>query len=438
MNLVDRFRRRLARELDELCTELGPHPDLVLAVPIVDDRLRDEDPDRWVQEIERQSELNRFFEEQGLARAVQSVSRQFWPDGVPLPLHAGEALAILEDKLPSMAAEVANHVDRAVDALVAPELQRAVLARSRVVEQWPWPTGDRDVIEDPNGRRWLGPVGNPGWVVLEQITRENPSWSHSGGTHFVMRTTGPVEVVQRTALIRVDDPQHGQVIGRMRWPGEVAPLSVATWARDGMNRLAADAGDKQVQMVERGDLPFSLVWLDESERRMLLPAYGIALLYLAEHEVRKGLRRRALPVPAGKPHHDLITGMRDVPRDGRRHSGAPADLTKTTVGEVAHIGLFIPGEPLQLELMDDGNLHGPVIRQLRGIRGAKGLRHWAAFLRLWGVEGGRLGWVRWTLDEHMTAMGYSNRQRQDPPSTRHRRELVAGNRQSVPQSRAVR
>src|SRR5690606_21508986 len=42
---------------------------------------------------------------------------------------------------------------------------------------------------------------------------------------------------------------------------------------------------------------------------------------------------------------------------------------------------------------------------LREWRGPEGLRHWAAILRLLSVEGGRTGFVRWTVDDHLEALG---------------------------------
>jgi DNA-binding XRE family transcriptional regulator len=68
---------------------------------------------------------------------------------------------------------------------------------------------------------------------------------------------------------------------------------------------------------------------------------------------------------------------------------------------------------LLLPLEDDG-IHGATVRALRNLVKWEGLRHWTALLRLLSVEGGRKGWVRWTMAGHLDAVGYSAREHRNP------------------------
>ena len=189
-------------------------------------------------------------------------------------------------------------------------------------------------------------------------------------------------------------------------------LDVAPWAAPALNRLVRGFGAEAIEMAERHGSMGGLTVLDEDGNAHRYPAGGMALLYRAEKAVRAGLRKPVVAIDAGRHHHNLVTGWRDNPRDGKRHSAAPADLSF----EAGRVELMLPGHPVQLTLpiKELTGLSEGAIRLLRDIRGAKGLRHWCALQRLFSVEGGRMGWVRWTLNEHLTAMGYQKNTREDP------------------------
>ena len=281
-----------------------------------------------------------------------TANREEWPDGLALPLTAGEALAVVE------AAELAANLAAELEwcaGLGDAKLCAAVVARPAVVAGWPL------------GGDWKTAVGC--------------AWSAARGA--------------------------SGAFGGIRWPGEAAPLEVARWAREGLNRVSAGAGD---HMVDYATLEGSIYSLHMDGHAY--PAGGLALLYLAEREVREGLRRPAVAIDAGREHHNLLTGWRDIPRDGKRHIAAPAELAVTGWG----VELLLPGHPVQLTLpmSELSGLSEGAIWAIRRIRGALGMRNWCALQRLLSVEGGRLGWVRWTLDDHMIAMGYSKNSRDDP------------------------
>jgi hypothetical protein len=308
----------------------------------------------------------------------------------PVTIAAG--LDLVERARAEVVAEVVAEIERCAAALVEPKLRDAVLARDAVAARWPW----------------------PGWaLVLDLLTAGY-------------------------------------------WPGDAAPLEVARWARTGLNAEAARLGehgrpgDALVLDAERGALPRT--WtarepvldllaedrpdlpadLDPTAAAMLAriggartyglvpspagpplryPAAGLALLHLAEREVEAGLRRPAVAIDAGNSHHELLTGWKGIPRDGRRHRAAPGGADEMD----GRVELLLPGTATQLALpLPMEGLSASAVALLRELRGAKGLRHWCALQRLLSVEGGRQGWVRWTLDEHLEAMGYNATTREDP------------------------
>src|SRR5690606_4505334 len=61
---------------------------------------------------------------------------------------------------------------------------------------------------------------------------------------------------------------------------------------------------------------------------------------------------------------------------------------------------------------------------LREWRGPEGLRHWAAIQRLLTVEGGRTGLVRWTVDDHLEALGVPQAKRSEKKNRAKAARLV--------------
>lgn len=281
---------------------------------------------------------------------------------------AGEALALVERDRLAIAGELAAEVRRCAAAVVeAPPRRAAVLARGTWLVRWPWPD-----------TRTAAPL-----VALLRCLQPPPPW------------------------------ERGYALAGMgsAWPGEAAPLEVARWSREALERLAPGFGDDNLESADRVGLFGGLTVRDGTEEHRY-PAAGLALLYLADREVAEGLNRAAVAIDAGKDHHTMLTGWRSVARDGMRHRAAAADLPTTA----DRVELLVPGHPVQLVLpmAELEGLSASAVRVLREVRGAKGLRNWCALQRLFSVEGGRLGWVRWTLDEHLTAMGYGKSTRLDP------------------------
>lgn len=257
----------------------------------------------------------------------------------PLPLTWGALMAEAEAEAAQTCADMLAEVQRGLE-LTVPDLRPGVAARD-LTSRWPWPTS---------------------------------------------------AAALRVLLSKIDaDP-------RFSWPAEAAPAAVAAWAYDALERAEPGTGADLLRVVETGwraqriDLPGGG-----------LPFAGLALLYLAEQDVRRGLQRPAIAVDAGRVHHDLVRSWGTVDRDGVRHRAAPADLDTSEDG--LRVELLGAGGHVQLELPYGESWGEALIQLLRRLRGDEGLRHWTALLRLWSVEGKRRGSVRWMLDDHLRALG---------------------------------
>jgi hypothetical protein len=182
------------------------------------------------------------------------------------------------------------------------------------------------------------------------------------------------------------------------WPMDVAPVDVVDW-------LTAHAPDQ----TEAATLRIGIAAWASSDNGYLEPRCGIAArTFQAWREIQRDLRRPTLAVDASREHHDLLAGMRNLPKDKTprraRLVGGRAEILAPDGGSVQ----------LTFSLDGEGGLHKATIETLRQWRGWEGVRHWAALQRLFSVEGGRSGSVRWTLDAHLDAVGYADRARRDP------------------------
>jgi len=304
------------------------------------------------------------------SQSTRWLSRRHWPPSIPMPLLCGGALDLVEQARPEIAAAVSAEVARLVGALVAPKLAGAVLARCAAG----WRAAD-GVVRAP-AERWPWPVGPEAAGVLGILL---------------------------AAVDLGDDPASGLAAD---WPPEAAPIEVARWAREALNRCGSYGGealgDLVVARVADG-FGWPTVTLDENR----YSGAAVALLFLAERDVRHGLARPMVAVSASKEHHEMLTGVRTMRDPKRARKGSALELEQVD-------GRFIlthPGIPaaVQLAMPYDGvSGHEAVIlrlKEMHGPDGAKYVRHWAALQALWSIQGGRQGWVRWTLDAHLSALG---------------------------------
>ncbi len=174
-----------------------------------------------------------------------------WPEGLPWPLSARQALDAVSSARELLTAWIAADIDAAVAALVKPEVRAAALASPELVALWRWP--------------WLtAAIGN--------------------GAELCGPSYGP-----RLALGRLLRSWHADLdpVDKGIWPdSELAHRTVAEWAREPLNRLhPAMPGDALVADLDRYReirripvLRKASGWLGELHRDTL------ALLYLVERD----------------------------------------------------------------------------------------------------------------------------------------------------------
>lgn len=292
-----------------------------------------------------------FIEGEGYRPLATSAA---WPlEIAPADVTVAEALARLDAEADQLAADTAADLHRLI-ALVPAKLRAAVLAREELLTQWPW-------LWPP----LLDPLGAP-------TDARRPSTFH---------------VAQLLEMLRAFAPLQLGELAPGAWPLEVAPADVIAWVQDAARRKAAAP------------------WLERARASgyHLIP---LAVLYATVQAVERDRDRRAMAIDAGRPHHDLLMGWRDLPKDTRK----PRHVT--TIND--RIELLAPGGgcvQLTLDLDGQGSPGEALITALREMRGWKGLRHWAAVQKLLSVDGGRQGWVRWTLNGHLDALGVSVKNR---------------------------
>ena len=369
------FQARLTRLLDALRATLANDQDLLLVIP------QSSDPGehaRWIEKMTAERADRPHLNTHWLALSPGPA----WLAS-PLPWTIGTALGYVAAGLEDVAGELEAEVLTCIDHIVEKKLRTAVLARPEIVQQWPRPRMETGVTATA-------------LQALMGILRALPSDEHPPSHHLLGHTEEDVPV------------------SFIYWPGKAAPAVVAEWARKGLNEMGEALGDNILAEAAQG-MP-SDVLVPHKGRLYRIPVAGLAVLYLAECDVRAGSRKPAMVIDASKDHHSLVGGMRDWPKDGRRHRGREIDVKIRAEDVIERVELLASGSMVQLHLPMPAfeGMQDHAIEALRRLRGAKGLRHWAALLRLFSVEGGRSGTYRWLLDEHLNAMGYDERQRRDP------------------------
>lgn len=278
------------------------------------------------------------------------------PDLLPYHLTVAEGLALVDAGAEKLVAETSAEIVELINECPAPAKihHKAILAREGLVNRWPWPR---------HGHR-------PGAVLcaLEALSLSLP----------------PNETLPGT------------------WPGEVAPLDVAQWIAPVVKKH--NQAPEDPEELEESQLVLEMAQASHSqfvsETRWVS---CVAVIFAALQDVERGQKRQAVAIDAGQYHHEFLVSWRDLPKDGKERE-YPTNAEK--------IELFAPGKSVQL-LLDLGayTISEAMITALRQHRKWEGLRHWAAIQRLLSVEGGRAGWVRWTLNDHLNALGVSPKER---------------------------
>jgi hypothetical protein len=150
-----------------------------------------------------------------------------------------------------------------------------------------------------------------------------------------------------------------------------------------------------------------------------------ARAYRAHRAVEQDRHKQALAVPTTREAHDLVAGLNHT-IGHRRKNGRKLEVRRVPPA---------PRQPLRFEILrrekpggteqrlatltvspTDGadRLQGEVIATLKKFLDPTGTRYLSALLLLFHVQGARSGTVKFTFDGLLTAMGYSDRSRNDP------------------------
>lgn len=343
----DRLKSRLEYRIQKLCEELNPHvsPKKTFRIPF------------------------------GLA----------WPKEDTLPSTTEQCLEYLKQNAITLAIAMAAEIDNCARILISTDLYQAAISREILSDQWPWvdTQGSGQILKH---------------LILQLETRDG-----------------------------VVNQEFHRFLSAY-WPGDAAPLPVALWAREALNQIPQDArthipnkkhGDIMVDLAEKGILPVRDMKImgvplitdkykvpKEFIENMRCPISGVALLYLADQEIKKDAQRPMMAVDANRTHHSLMMRWKDLPKSQLQQW----DVEIEDWGEGCRVELLSQGEHIQLTFpWPEMTLHDEIIRALRKVASWEGLRNWAAWLKLLSVEGSRSGWMRWTLEEHLTAMGYKRK-----------------------------
>ena len=363
------------RRLRELLKQLKASDDRRLVLP-------PGAPEQATEERQRRLEEARS----GLYPDRVLVAGRGWPEELELPLTVGRARRMISRCLEEMALELVVEITKTSELLIpGKEARRQALGHTDVFAGWPLPGGVmiRENRLELEGAEWA-------WAVLY------------GLMYSVVMDDG----IEPSNL----PPLDGEVAGC--WPEEIAFQPVAKWAQRSLRRTVGRLEDERlgVQLLahaegnlvlaEEGRLPVDLR-LETPSGIFRFSAVGTALLSYAD-----GRNMEVMAIDTGWVHHSMLGKWRDLPKDGRRHRGDVATARRV---DASRIELVAPGKDrVRLTLARD-LLHDDFVEQLRRWWGWEGLRHWAALQRLFSVEGGRRGTVRWTLNDHLDAMGYNER-----------------------------
>lgn len=213
------------------------------------------------------------------------------------------------------------------------------------------------------------------------------------------------------ALVPVDelaassDALESEAAPEVRWPADVSAQALLDW-------LGAHAPDRasaeQLREAVRTSPRFA--WPDAGRNRTTpapTPATEADLLFAAWtchawQAVERDRRRPAIAIDAGRSHHELLT----------LHRRQPKHVKGIDVEVFEHRYVIrVPGVATRLAL-PRGEPHTALLDAFRDWKDWHGLRVWAALLWL-ASKAGRTGFLLWKLDEHLIALGYSERMRRD-------------------------
>jgi len=233
--------------------------------------------------------------------------------------------------------------------------------------------------------QWRKESGNVIWSFLEnrEYNAEKP---------FKVLSCGSFSAAFCTAF---EFPRDAAVNDVLEWVQQGSDKSAQEWA----NWLISQKDWQPLKVkFENNEKSFSMQ-VDLNSYRII--AY--ALIYLAEKNVTKEAFAKFTAIPAGNNHSMFIASMASLPKDEMRHRGEKNISVPEIDGKIELISPN-PKKPIQLTLPID-EFNERMISAIHSLRGSFGLRNWAAILNLFSQEGSRTGRVKWTLDDHLLALG---------------------------------
>ena len=312
---------------------------------------------------------NRMFTQPPLGRLTTHTEQQYlrydtftWAhkqleDSDTARVTIGEAIRQVQLGTEQLIRSSVDMIAACVTELVAKELRIAVLKRSRLVDHWTWP------LEASAG------------ALLHLLLSVCP-------------TLPPSE-----SLIAA-------------WPADVGSAPVAVWAENWLDRNAIT--ENVAALMKRTQRVSVIVFdLHVGLPYRSMATSALALVYLLEQKIKDEQSRSFIAIDTCKEHTKFVEAWRDLPKGKNTtvHSAIIDDrleliLPDTKEKRHFQLSLLLPDDPV-------ANQVGAALREWRGWRG---LRHWVVFQSLI-TSNNRLGWVRWTVDEHLKAMGYQKHRR---------------------------
>lgn len=183
------------------------------------------------------------------------------------------------------------------------------------------------------------------------------------------------------------------------WPLAAAPADVVAWLGErAPDPVAASACSNHIRGF------FASGGREDEDDSPLVTVALAARAYLAWRAIEQDRTRPFIALDAGDIHHTLLGSWRDLPKNRRR----PYKTTQHNGwAEIIH-----PDKQLGLKL-DVRDIPERIVHAIKAWRSWQGLRHWAALQCLF-TEAGRTGRIRWTLENHLDALGYADRSRRTP------------------------
>jgi hypothetical protein len=185
-----------------------------------------------------------------------------------------------------------------------------------------------------------------------------------------------------------------------------------------LNGEEADVAAKFLELNNKHDERLSEVYKvygdPQYEPLFSWPLLPCMIIVSLDKDVRRELMESMIAIDASVPHHEVVAGWTKETKKPKAKRTRKRSLYRAQ-DNPGRLELLAPGGSVQIRIPFDGqSLTESFVETIRNWRDWFGLRNWAALQRLLSDKGMRTGRVRWLLSEHLDALGYSERSREDP------------------------